>query len=190
MRGGQPRNINARKMPFWAGYELDTRDAVDQFIQDTIRATWTGELGTRKASAINGAVRLLLESRHWFGEDVKPRIPPEKDKVGAVHAEMIRQYLTYDEKVELYEVTRWQKAWDAHSESTEQLFMWIESLSPDEQKKVEEMSVRLDKLVVLAQTRYEEELAERVREVMEQLPELRARLDALREEDAKPEEGV
>lgn len=53
------------KSPPWVGYELDSRENVDRFLQDTIRETWTGRLGTRQASSINGSVRLLLELRGW-----------------------------------------------------------------------------------------------------------------------------
>jgi len=66
-RGGAPRgNKNARRHSPWVDYPLDTRENLDRLIQDTIKGAWTGQLGTRQASAINGSVRLLLESRGWI----------------------------------------------------------------------------------------------------------------------------
>ena len=68
-RPGAPRrNRNAVKSPSWVNYPLDSRENVSRFIKDTIRATWIGRLGTRQASAINGATRLLMELEGWIAK--------------------------------------------------------------------------------------------------------------------------
>ena len=54
------------KNPPWVKYALDSRETVDQFLIDTLKMTWTGKLGTRQASAINGTTRLLMESRGYI----------------------------------------------------------------------------------------------------------------------------
>jgi len=54
------------KSPPWPGYELDSIANVDRFTRDVIKAIWTGRLGTRQASAINGSIRLLMELRGWI----------------------------------------------------------------------------------------------------------------------------
>jgi len=61
--GGAPvGNENAKKALAWLNsYDLSTPVGVDGFLQEVIRRTWTGELGTRAAGALNGSLRLLLE---------------------------------------------------------------------------------------------------------------------------------
>jgi hypothetical protein len=59
--GAPVANQNARKCLPWLSYDLSTADGVERFLEQVIRATWTGELGTRQAGALNGSVRLLLE---------------------------------------------------------------------------------------------------------------------------------
>ena len=61
--GGAPvGNGNAKKSLEWLdSYNLSSPEGVDQFLQQVIRATWTGELGTRAAGALNGSLRILLE---------------------------------------------------------------------------------------------------------------------------------
>jgi hypothetical protein len=62
-RGGAPRgNGNAKKRLEWLeSYDLTSSDGVHKFLQEIIKHTWTGDLGTRAASALNGSVRLMLE---------------------------------------------------------------------------------------------------------------------------------
>jgi hypothetical protein len=40
---------------------LSSPEGVDGFLQEVIKRTWTGELGTRAAGALNGSLRILLE---------------------------------------------------------------------------------------------------------------------------------
>ena len=54
------------KSPPWVSYKLDSRENVDRFLQDVIKGAYTGLLGTRQASSINGSLRLLLEFRGWI----------------------------------------------------------------------------------------------------------------------------
>jgi len=67
MRGKQHRgapvgNVNAKKsLPWLSSYDLTTPEGVDRFLQEVIKRTWTGELGTRAAGALNGSLRILLE---------------------------------------------------------------------------------------------------------------------------------
>jgi len=62
-RGGAPvDNKNAKKsLPWLAEYDLSTPEGVDWFLQEVIKATWQGRLGTRAAGALNGSLRILLE---------------------------------------------------------------------------------------------------------------------------------
>jgi hypothetical protein len=61
-RGGQPRNGNAKKSLVWLkDYDLSSAEGTRKFLQELIKRTWTGELGTRAAGALNGSLRLLLE---------------------------------------------------------------------------------------------------------------------------------
>ena len=62
LRGGQAGNENAKKTLAWLdSYDLSTPQGVDGFLQEVIKRTWTGELGTRAAGALNGSLRILLE---------------------------------------------------------------------------------------------------------------------------------
>jgi hypothetical protein len=63
VRQGAPYgNENAKKTLTWLdSYDLSTPAGVDGFLQEVIRRTWTGELGTRAAGALNGSLRILLE---------------------------------------------------------------------------------------------------------------------------------
>jgi hypothetical protein len=62
-RGGAPvGNENAKKsLPWLETYDLTTASGVDAFMQELVRQVWTGKLGTRAGSTINGTLRLLLE---------------------------------------------------------------------------------------------------------------------------------
>jgi hypothetical protein len=71
----RPGNRNAKKAPAWISYNLDSRENLDRFITDMIEATWTGKLGTRQASTINAATKLLLEFRGWIPRQQQP--PPD-----------------------------------------------------------------------------------------------------------------
>jgi hypothetical protein len=42
-------------------FDLSSREGIDRFIQEVIRATWTGQLGSRQAGAINNSVKVLIE---------------------------------------------------------------------------------------------------------------------------------
>jgi hypothetical protein len=62
IRGAQPGNRNAVKALEWlSSYDLSTPTGLDAFMQEVIRRVWTGELGTRAGSTINGSLKLLLE---------------------------------------------------------------------------------------------------------------------------------
>ena len=63
VRQGAPAgNENAKKCLTWLDtYDLSTPEGVDGFLQEVIKRTWTGELGTRAAGALNGSLRILLE---------------------------------------------------------------------------------------------------------------------------------
>jgi hypothetical protein len=62
LRGGQAGNENAKKTLAWLdSYDLSNAEGVDAFLQEVIKQTWTGQLGTRAAGALNGSLRLLLE---------------------------------------------------------------------------------------------------------------------------------
>ena len=71
---GQTRQQERTESPSWISYPLDSRENLDQFIRDMIKATWTGRVGTRQASTINAATKLLLEFRGWI-----PRQPQEPE---------------------------------------------------------------------------------------------------------------
>ena len=61
-RGAPAGNGNAKKALSWLdSYDLSTPAGLDGFMQEVVRRVWTGELGTRAASSINGTLRLLLE---------------------------------------------------------------------------------------------------------------------------------
>ena len=60
--GAPAGNENARKSLAWLdSYDLSAPQGLDSFMQEVVRRVWTGELGTRAASSINGTLRLLLE---------------------------------------------------------------------------------------------------------------------------------
>jgi len=60
--GAPAGNENAKKTLTWLdSYDLSSPEGVDAFLQEVIRRTWTGELGTRAAGALNGSLRILLE---------------------------------------------------------------------------------------------------------------------------------
>jgi hypothetical protein len=72
-RGGQPRNGNAKKSLTWLDeYDLSSPDGVRGFLQEIIKRSWTGELGSRAAGALNGTMRLLLE--HELLPELEKRI--------------------------------------------------------------------------------------------------------------------
>ena len=60
--GAPAGNENAKKSLAWLdSYDLSTPGGVDGFLQEVIKRTWTGDLGTRAAGALNGSLRILLE---------------------------------------------------------------------------------------------------------------------------------
>jgi len=61
-RGAPAGNENAKKSLKWLEtYDLSSPQGVDDFLEEVIKRTWTGELGTRAAGALNGSLRILLE---------------------------------------------------------------------------------------------------------------------------------
>jgi hypothetical protein len=58
----RPGKQNARKSLPW-NFEYDFSKPVEvlEFLGEVVKATWTGELGTRQASALNNACHILLE---------------------------------------------------------------------------------------------------------------------------------
>jgi hypothetical protein len=76
----RPGNSNAKKSLDWLdSYDLSTPGGVDGFLQEVIKRTWTGELGTRAAGALNGSLRILLE--HQLLPALEKRIAElEKDR--------------------------------------------------------------------------------------------------------------
>jgi len=62
IRGAQFGNRNAAKcLPWLDNYDLSSPVGVAGFLGEVIKRTWTGELGTRAAGALNGSLRILLE---------------------------------------------------------------------------------------------------------------------------------
>ncbi|MGO9645484.1 MAG: hypothetical protein ACLPY5_12130 [Candidatus Bathyarchaeia archaeon] len=60
--GGQLGNQNAVKALVWEnGLNLNNPDGLRDFLAEVIRAVWTGKLGTRAASSLNGSLRLMFE---------------------------------------------------------------------------------------------------------------------------------
>jgi hypothetical protein len=60
-RGGQVGNGNAKKSLEWLeSYDLSTPAGIERFLVEAIKALWTGQLGTRQAGALNGALHLLI----------------------------------------------------------------------------------------------------------------------------------
>ena len=58
----RPGNENAKKKLAWLdSYDLASSAGLDAFLQELVKKTWTGELGTRAAGALNGSLRILLE---------------------------------------------------------------------------------------------------------------------------------
>lgn len=55
-------NLNAMKsLPWLDSYDLSTPEGIDSFLQELIKATWTGQLGSRSGGCLNGSLRILLE---------------------------------------------------------------------------------------------------------------------------------
>jgi len=80
-RGGQPGNGNARKVLRWLdSYDLGSPEGVQSFLAEVVKRTWTGELGTRAAGALNGTLRLLLE--HQILPELEKRITAIEEKQG------------------------------------------------------------------------------------------------------------
>ena len=58
----RPGNQNAKKTLAWVeSYDLTSRSGVDAFLQEVVKKTWTGELGSRACGAINGTMKILIE---------------------------------------------------------------------------------------------------------------------------------
>lgn len=84
-RGGAPRsNGNAKKSLVWLeSYDLSSPDGVRGFLQEIIKRSWTGELGSRAAGALNGTMRLLLE--HELLPELEKRIKALENQRGKVN---------------------------------------------------------------------------------------------------------
>jgi hypothetical protein len=62
LRGGQPGNRNAVKsLPWLPSYDLRKPEGLRSFLEEVIKAVWTGELGTRAAGSLSGSLRLMFE---------------------------------------------------------------------------------------------------------------------------------
>jgi hypothetical protein len=60
--GSPEGNTNAKKCLEWqSGYDLKSPGGIDNFLQEVIKATWEGRLGTRAGGVLNSSLRLLLE---------------------------------------------------------------------------------------------------------------------------------
>src|SRR5208282_1607324 len=71
---GAPKgNVNGKKCLEWLeSYDLSSMDGVHSFLAEIVKRTWTGELGSRQAGALNGTMRLLLE--HELLPELEKRI--------------------------------------------------------------------------------------------------------------------
>jgi hypothetical protein len=80
-RGAPGGNRNAVKSLAWLDeYDLSSSPGVRGFLQEIIHRTWTGELGSRQAGALNGTMRLLLE--HDLLPELEKRIRSLEDNKG------------------------------------------------------------------------------------------------------------
>jgi len=70
---------------------------VDRFLQDVIKGTYTGRLGTRQASALNGSIRLLMELHGWIQKTPLQIVQPQK--AAKADIEKLRKVLRPDEQV-------------------------------------------------------------------------------------------
>lgn len=100
-RMARPKNQSARKALPWIGYDLDSSENCDRFIQDLLKATWTGKLGTRQASTCLAAVRLLLEGRGWIGEMESEPEAIDDTTIQANEIKQFTEHLTEDEQAEM-----------------------------------------------------------------------------------------
>jgi len=72
-------NVNAKKSLVWLkDYDLSSVEGSRRFLQELIKRTWTGQLGTRAAGALNGSLRLLLE--HEVLPQLEKRISDLEEK--------------------------------------------------------------------------------------------------------------
>ena len=62
-RRGAPRgNLNRQKRLLWLEkYDLTSPAGITEVLQELIREAWQGNIGTRQASAITSALKLLME---------------------------------------------------------------------------------------------------------------------------------
>ena len=71
--GAPVGNENAKKRLKWLDkYDLSSPEGVESFLHEVIQRTWTGDLGTRAAGALNGSLRILLE--HLTLPDLEKRV--------------------------------------------------------------------------------------------------------------------
>ena len=77
----RPGNQNAKKSLAWLEeYDLSSPEGVRGFLEEVIKHTWTGDLGTRAAGALNGSVRLMLE--HELLPELEKRLKSLEDNKG------------------------------------------------------------------------------------------------------------
>ena len=69
-----------KSLEWLKSYDLASSDGVRGFLQEIIHRTWTGELGSRQAGALNGTMRLLLE--HDLLPELEKRIKSLEDNKG------------------------------------------------------------------------------------------------------------
>jgi hypothetical protein len=61
-RGAPKGNLNAtKKLPWLEKYDLTSPAGITEVLQELIREAWQGNIGTRQASAITSALKLLME---------------------------------------------------------------------------------------------------------------------------------
>ncbi|MGA2460182.1 MAG: hypothetical protein ABSF82_02045 [Candidatus Bathyarchaeia archaeon] len=81
MGQARPGNQNAKKTLAWVdSFDLSSQEGVRQFLAEVVKATWTGDLGSRAAGALNGSLRLLLE--HEVLPQLEARIKVLEDNRG------------------------------------------------------------------------------------------------------------
>lgn len=58
----RPGNLNAKKRPVWRFDYLDPTNPASctRFLVELVKATYTGEIGTRQAGCINNSLRIIL----------------------------------------------------------------------------------------------------------------------------------
>jgi hypothetical protein len=82
--------VNGKKSLEWLeSYDLSTAEGIDGFIKEAIKHIWMGDLGTRQAGALNGALHILLTEGKAL-VDLERRIQQleqerDQSKINALH---------------------------------------------------------------------------------------------------------